>query len=94
VVQRVSLRSQDFVLVHADKLCVRTDHCTIMICNLMASCLDLPQCTADRPLAAVQQHKHVAALPDFRLKQGLQCLVPCSALTNSDLPSLYLKRLS
>lgn len=94
MVQRISLRSQDFVLVHADKLSVCMDHCTVVISNLVAGCLDLPQCTADRPLAGVQQDKHVAALPDFRLKQGLQCVVPCSALTNSDLPSLYLKRLN
>jgi hypothetical protein len=93
MVQRVSLRSQDFILVHADKLCVCMDHCTVVICNLVAGCLGLPQCTADHPLTAVQQDEHVAALPDFRLKQGLQCVVPCSALANSDLPSLYLERL-
>ena len=47
MVQRVSLRSQDFILVHADKLCVCRGHYTVVICNLAAGCLGLPQCTAD-----------------------------------------------
>jgi hypothetical protein len=32
MVQRVSLRSQDFILVHADKLCVCRDYNAISLC--------------------------------------------------------------
>ena len=40
VVQRVSLRSQDFILVHADILCVCRAHCNSVICDLAAGYLE------------------------------------------------------
>ena len=40
MVQRVSLRSQDFILVHADILCVCRAHCNSVICDLAAGYLE------------------------------------------------------